>query len=81
MKANTRPSQADKILRYLQAEVGSWNKGWVSMPDLAAFSGAYAVHSRIAELRRRGHTIENRIEQRYDGTRLSWYRLVEEVAA
>ena len=81
MNRNQQPSQADKILRTLQAEVGSWNKGWVSMPALVAYSGAYAVHSRIAELRRRGHRIENWIEQRDDGTRLSWYRLVEEVAA
>lgn len=49
--------------------------------DVTKISGAYAVHSRIAELRRRGHRIENRIEQRDDGTRLSWYRLVEEVSA
>jgi hypothetical protein len=76
---NTNPSQADKILRRLQFTADIW----VSMPDLSQVSGAYAVHSRIAELRKRGHVIENRTEQAEDGTRLSWYRLVtiREVAA
>ena len=76
---NTNPSQADKILRRLQFTADIW----VGMPDLSQVSGAYAVHSRIAELRKRGHVIENRTQQAKDGTRLSWYRLVtrEEDAA
>ena len=71
MNANQQPSQADRILERLQFT----SEAWVGMPDLAKVSGAYAVHSRIAELRRRGHRIENRIERSADGTRLSWYRL------
>lgn len=56
--------------------------GWVSLPALHMTSGAYAVHSRIAELRKRGHVIENKVTRQQDGTRLSWYRLTveEEVA-
>lgn len=73
MNANQQPSQADKILQRLQAAKDF--DGWVPMPILSEASGAYAVHSRIAELRRRGHRIENRIERRDDGTRLSWYRI------
>ena len=69
---NTNPSQATKILQRLTATAGIY----VAMPELAGYSGAYAVHSRIAELRKRGHVIENRTQQAKDGTRLSWYRLV-----
>ena len=78
---NTNPSQADKILKRLQA--AREFDGWVPMPVLSDVSGAYAVHSRIAELRKRGHVIENRTMQAKDGTRMSWYRLVtrEEDAA
>jgi hypothetical protein len=47
------------------------------MPDLVEASKGYAVHSRIAELRRRGHVIENQVERRPDGKRVSRYRLVE----
>lgn len=44
------------------------------MPELAAASGAYAVHSRVSDLRADGHQIEVRVE----GTRprRSYYRLV-----
>lgn len=73
MRTNQQPSQANKILARLKSAQGRW----VTMPGLSAISGAYAVHSRVAELRKRGHRIENRIEQRDNGTRLSLYRLVE----
>lgn len=81
MSANQHPSQAAAILDLLRSSPARDPWGWVPMPALARDSGAYAVHSRVAELRGRGHRIENRIERREDGTRLSWYRLVEEVAA
>jgi len=81
MNRNQQPSQAQAILERLQAAKPTDRDGWVPMPTLADVSGAYAVHSRIAELRGRGHHIENRIEQRADGIRMSWYRLVEGVAA
>lgn len=55
---------------------------WVPMPDLARISGAYAVHSRIAELRRRGHRIDAKQERR-PGTRKVWsyYRLSLDTAS
>lgn len=67
---NRSPSQAAKVL----AELRRYANRWVPMPQLASVSGAYAVHSRIAELRGDGHQIETRIE----GTRprRSFYRLV-----
>jgi hypothetical protein len=51
-------SQCDRILAELQRCAGEW----VAMPRLARLSGAYAVHSRVADLRKRGHPIlhENR---------------------
>ena len=70
---NSNPSQSAVILDILTTLRGRW----VSMPDLATASGGYAVHSRIAELRRRGHVIENQVEHRPDGKRVSRYRLVE----
>lgn len=67
---NQMPTQAAKVL----AELRRYPNRWVPMPQLASVSGAYAVHSRIAELRGDGHQIETRIE----GTRprRSFYRLV-----
>lgn len=47
-------SQCDRILAELESKRGQW----VPMPDLARIAGGYAVHSRIAELRKRGHRIE-----------------------
>ncbi len=70
---NSNPSQSSVILDILIALRGRW----VSMPDLATASGGYAVHSRIAELRKHGHVIENKVERRADGKRVSRYRLVE----
>src|SRR5688572_12853666 len=48
-------SQNARILKSLQDQQGLW----VPMPLLAAESGAYAVHSRVSDLRRAGHTIEH----------------------
>lgn len=65
-------SQCELIMDVLVVEKGKW----VGMPTLAHFSGAYAVHSRVAELRKRGHVIEQRSER--DGRKVrSFYRLVE----
>lgn len=65
-------SQCAAILAYLNAAGGAW----VAMPVLAKVSGAYAVHSRVAELRSRGHAIEQRSKR--DGRKVrSFYRLVE----
>jgi len=74
-------SQCECILAVLQRAIGQLD-GWVAMPRLARESGAYAVHSRISELRKRGHRIEQRSTRLTDGTIASEYRLEpEEVAA
>jgi hypothetical protein len=63
-------SQCDRILAALESKRGQW----VPMPDLARIAGGFAVHSRIAELRARGHVITQRSER--SGRRiLSFYRL------
>jgi hypothetical protein len=49
-------SQCEAILRVLTDRAGQW----VPMPLLASRSGGYAVHSRIADLRRRGHRVDHR---------------------
>ena len=75
---NTMPSQADKILAELQRRPGVN----VPMPDLARVSGAYAVHSRIAELRKRGLTIKSVVDHDpLSAAKHSFYRLVPGGAA
>ena len=73
---NSYPSQACKILARLQSTPGQW----VPMPELAACSGAYAVHSRMAELRREHPelTFEHRLEA-IPGSRqrASFYRITQ----
>lgn len=66
-------TQCDRILAELRRAQGDW----VAMPHLAAVSGAYAVHSRISDLRKLGLDIEVKIE----GTRpkQSYYRLLTTV--
>lgn len=69
---NNSSSQSSLILEALDKEKGKW----VPMPYLARISGAFAVHSRIADLRKDGHLIrqENR---RFPGSRQthSFYKL------
>lgn len=65
-------SQCGAILARLDAAGGDW----VPMPELAQASGAFAVHSRVAELRSWGHNIEQRSERVGRKVR-SFYRLVE----
>jgi hypothetical protein len=48
---------------------------WVPMPELARVSGAYAVHSRISELRAKGHPIPRPRIERRGRTILTAYRL------
>lgn len=67
-------SQCAVILGVLCANPGRW----VPMPKLAQAAGCYAVHSRIADLRKRGHTIEHRNEWAGRVCRSS-YRIVEGV--
>lgn len=74
---NSGRSQCECILAVLQRSVGHLD-GWVAMPRLARESGAYAVHSRVSELRKRGHRIEQRSTRMSDGTIASEYRLERE---
>ena len=65
-------TQCGAILARLEAAEGDW----VPMPELAIASGAFAVHSRVSELRSWGHVIEQR-SQRVGRKVRSFYRLVE----
>lgn len=65
-------SQADRILKHLQAHAGEW----CAMTTLWAISGAFAVHSRTSDLRKRGHNIINRTEQ-VNGVKHSFYQLCQ----
>lgn len=73
---NTHPSpqagasQCELILAELQRRAGAW----VSLPELARVSNSMAVHSRIADLRARGASIEHR-NQRVGRMIHSSYRL------
>ena len=63
-------SQCDRILAELESKRGHW----VPMPDLARIAGGFAVHSRIADLRNRGHRISHMNNKR--GRKVwSFYRL------
>lgn len=65
------PTQNERVLLALQETPGEW----VPMPALVRASGAYAVHSRVADLRRAGHRIDHR-NRWNDGTCCSEYRLL-----
>jgi biotin operon repressor len=52
-------SQCSAILELLTASNGRW----VPMIDLHRVSGSMAVHSRISDLRERGHDIQQRSER------------------
>lgn len=67
-------SQCDLVLAELRRTPGRW----LPMPALAAACGGYAVHSRVSDLRKRGHQIEHRNE-RHGKTVHSFYRLATEV--
>jgi len=51
--ATESASQCDLILAALRRKNGDW----ITMMDLHQLSGSMAVHSRIADLRKRGHDI------------------------
>ena len=69
--ASAGATQCDLILAELERADG----GWVSLPRLHTASGSMAVHSRIADLRGRGHAIEHRNERK-GRTIHSSYRLI-----
>lgn len=64
-------SQCGKILKLLRR----FRYAWIDMPWLSRFSGCYAIHSRIADLRRLGFNIENKVERGERSQCKSWYRL------
>lgn len=63
-------SQAEIILQVLAAKRGKW----VGMPTLWRASGAMAVHSRVADLRKKGFQIDNHTINRHR-KKHSFYRL------
>ena len=68
-------SQCDLVLMALcDAASDRMDPQWVSLPDLVQACGGYAVHSRVADLRKRGHDIEQTSVRR-GGKVHSFYRL------
>ena len=68
-------SQAEKLRELFQAQPGQW----ISMTDLGRAIGAWAVHSRVADCRRKfGMNIENKtVLNRESGQRFSYYRFIQ----
>ena len=62
--ANGGRTQNDRLEEIFRAYPGEW----LAMPWLAGEIGAYAVHSRVADLRRRGMRIASR-STTHPGTR------------
>jgi hypothetical protein len=71
---HARNNQQKQILDLLRSKT----PGWVPLPEILALRVAQ-YSARILELRRSGHTIENKTERK-DGCRHSWFRLVEKPA-
>lgn len=65
-------SQCARILARLQEQ----RRRWVPMPELYRVSGAFAVHSRISDLRKRDFVIEQKNEHQRGGVIKSFYRLI-----
>lgn len=75
-------SQEGRILAALRAAKG----GEIAMPELARIGsgkpdGFCMVHSRIDGLRHKGVNIPPPREERVDGQRRTFYRLIEDLAA
>jgi hypothetical protein len=72
--SNAGASQCDAILGVLQER-----RDWVSILELHQLTNSMAVHSRIAELRKRGHVIHNRTRTvlSSSGGRQRWIRASE----
>jgi hypothetical protein len=65
-------SQNARVLSALR----TFENQWVPMPTLEMISGSHRVNSRVSDLRKHGHSIENRTERAADGACMSFYRLV-----
>jgi hypothetical protein len=64
-------SQTDLLRTYLTARPGEW----IPMPVLAEQIGAFAVHSRVSDLRRRfSMDVTNRVDRDPSGKSISYYR-------
>jgi hypothetical protein len=70
-----RETQCNRILVLLLAANGAW----VPLPEILDLRIAMYT-TRILELRRAGHVIENKIETDANGRKRSWYRLASEPA-
>ena len=64
-----KPTQCDAILAHLQAG------HTLTADDAFRLCGTHVCHSRIAELRNRGHNIECQLVVRPDGRKIWQYRL------
>lgn len=64
-----KPSQNERLESLFRSRPNEW----LPMTDLGRAIGAWAVHSRVADLRAHGMDIENRT-QKDDGETLSFYR-------
>ena len=72
----TGKSQAARILKVLMANRRKWvPMGWLARVGSGRVYGFCMVHSRIADLRRAGHNIENKVE-RNSGQAHSYYQLL-----
>lgn len=69
--AEAGATQCEAILARLIEARGEW----VPMPELCRISGAYAVHSRISDLRARGFSIPAPRLSRRNRTVRSEYRI------
>lgn len=69
--AGAGSSQTGLVLQRLQERAGQW----VPMPELVEFCGGYAVHSRIADLRKLGYAIDNLVDRSSKPYR-SYYRII-----
>ena len=66
-------SQTDRLIATLLRAGGNW----VGLPALYEATGSFVLHSRAADARKKGYTIENRTEHdALTGKRHSFYRLV-----
>ncbi len=77
MTAHTSPTAGSSQCACILAELQQYPGEWVSLVRLHAVSGSMAVHSRINDLRQRGHRIEHRNERVKKMTH-SFYRLILE---
>jgi hypothetical protein len=60
----------DAVASVLKARAGQW----VPWYELAAVGGACGWRTRLSEARRLGMVIENKVEQRADRVKVSYYR-------